>query len=102
MLSVCAPNVPQLRLGRPDLPGSMPPHPCVHVAVDERQVVPDPVKPPLTCRLTFQPLRSFVPIVDLGRPGDDLDNPARPAPRPRLGRERTWSSMSAIGGRAAW
>jgi hypothetical protein len=45
MLSVCAPNVPQLRVRRPDLPGPMPPHPCVRVAVDERQVVPGP-RPP--------------------------------------------------------
>jgi hypothetical protein len=37
MLSVCAPNEPQLRIGRPDLPGPMPPHPCVRVAVDERE-----------------------------------------------------------------
>jgi hypothetical protein len=44
-LSVCAPNVPQLRIRRPDLPGRMPPHPCVRVAVDERQVVPHP-RPP--------------------------------------------------------
>ena len=40
--SVRAPTVPQLRLGRRDLPGPMPPHPCVRVAVDERQLIPRP------------------------------------------------------------
>jgi hypothetical protein len=40
--SVRAPTVPQLHLGRPDLPGPIPPHPCVRVAVDERQLIPRP------------------------------------------------------------
>ena len=45
MLSVGAPNVPQLRIRRPGLPSTMPPHPCVRVTVDERHVIPDP-RPP--------------------------------------------------------
>ena len=45
MLSVRAPKVPQLPIPRPDLPGPMTPHPCVRVAVDEQQVIPDP-RPP--------------------------------------------------------
>jgi hypothetical protein len=39
------PQCAQLPIARPDLPGPMTPHPCVCVAVDEQQVVPDP-RPP--------------------------------------------------------
>jgi hypothetical protein len=42
MLPVCAPTVPQVRIGWPDLPSPMPPHPCVRVAVHERQLIPRP------------------------------------------------------------
>jgi hypothetical protein len=39
------PPVPRLRIRRPDLPGPMPPHPCMRVAVDKWELVPDP-RPP--------------------------------------------------------
>jgi hypothetical protein len=42
MPSVRTPDVPQLRVGRPDFPAAMPPHPCVRVAVDERELIPRP------------------------------------------------------------
>jgi hypothetical protein len=40
--SVRAPHVPQLHIGRPNLPGPTLPHPCVRVAVDEREPIPRP------------------------------------------------------------
>ena len=40
--SVRALYVPQLHLGRSNLPGPTLPHPCVRVAVDEREPIPRP------------------------------------------------------------
>jgi hypothetical protein len=54
--SVRAPTVPQLHLGRPDLPGPMPPHPGVRVAIDERELIPHPHPPGHQVKAGARPL----------------------------------------------